>query len=62
VKTYAPPVYNDDLRARLLSCSVLAERYSDAAIERVAAIPVIRPESAMRRVFFNANVRPARCR
>jgi len=44
VKTYAPPVYNDDLRARLLSCSVLAERYSDAAIERVAAIPVIRPE------------------
>ena len=52
------PVYVADLNASGRP-SLLDERYSLDAMESVAAMPVIRPESAMRRVFCMASVRPA---
>ncbi len=39
--------------------SLFDDRYSLDAIDSVAAMPVIRPDSAMRRVFCMASVRPA---
>ncbi len=39
--------------------SSLVDRYSDAAIESDAAIPVMRPTIIISRVFWRARVRPA---
>jgi len=39
--------------------SDLVERYSEAAIDSDAAIPVMKPAIAIRRVFRKARVNPA---
>jgi hypothetical protein len=40
--------------------SDFVDKYSDAAIENEAAIPVINPAIAIKRVFCNAKVNPAK--
>ena len=52
------PVYVADLSASARP-SLLDDKYSLDAIDSVAAMPVIRPDSAMSRVFCMASVRPA---
>ncbi len=52
-------MYKDACSASFLP-SVFLARYSEAAIESEAAIPVIPPVSAISCVFWRANVKPAR--
>ena len=56
---YAIPVYTEDFNGVSVP-SAFCYRYSLAAIEKDAAMPVISPARAIRRVFCNAKVRPAK--
>ena len=58
VMRYAMPVYEQDLSASLRP-SLLADKNSLDAIEKVAEIPTIRPERTTRRVLARAKVKPA---
>ena len=58
VTRYATPVYVADFSASGLP-SLLEDRNSLDAMESVAAMPVIRPDSAINCVFCMASVRPA---